>query len=181
MKKYWKLFSSTFYLSSFTFGGGYVIIPLMKKQFVDDLGWIDEDEMTDLVAIAQSSPGSIAVNASILVGFKVAGFPGALVTTLGTMLPPLFILSIISLFYVEFRDNRYVGAALNAMQAGVAAVIIDVVYTMASQIIKTKKTLSLVIMVVSFIAASVFKVNVLIIILFAGSIGAWSSLRGAKQ
>ena len=96
-------------MSGFTFGGGYVIIPLMKKKFVNDLGWIDENEMTDLVAIAQSSPGSIAVNASILVGYKIAGFPGAVITTLGTMLPPLFILSIISLFYVEFRDNRYVG------------------------------------------------------------------------
>ena len=73
MNKYWKLFSSTFYLSSFTFGGGYVMIPLMKQKFVHDLGWIEDDEMTDLIAIAQSSPGSLAVNASILVGFNAIG------------------------------------------------------------------------------------------------------------
>lgn len=73
---YWKLFSSTFYLSAFTFGGGFVIIPLMKKKFVDNLHWIEEEEMLDLTAIAQSSPGAIAVNASILVGYRVAGWSG---------------------------------------------------------------------------------------------------------
>ena len=91
---YRKLFCSTFYLSAFTFGGGYVIIPLMRKKFVEQLHWIDEEEMMDLTAIAQSSPGAIAVNASILVGYRVAGVPGALVTVLGTVLPPLIILSI---------------------------------------------------------------------------------------
>ena len=95
-KDYLTLFTSTFTLSAFTFGGGFVIIPLMRKKFVEQLHWIDEEEMMDLTAIAQSSPGAIAVNASILVGYRVAGVPGALVTVLGTVLPPLIILSIIS-------------------------------------------------------------------------------------
>ena len=69
------LFLSTFKLSAFTFGGGYVIIPLMRKQFVDRLGWLEEQEMLDLTAIAQSSPGPIAVNAAILLGYRVAGVP----------------------------------------------------------------------------------------------------------
>ena len=102
--KYKKLFFSTFQLSACTFGGGFVIIPLMRKKFVDELGWIDEDEMLDLTAIAQSSPGAIAVNASILVGYHVAGFLGAMLTVLGTILPPLIIISIISMFYRAFRD-----------------------------------------------------------------------------
>ena len=76
LQKYKKLFFSTFELSACTFGGGFVIIPLMRKKFVEELGWIEEDEMMDLTAIAQSSPGAIAVNASILVGYHVAGFPG---------------------------------------------------------------------------------------------------------
>ncbi len=83
------LFTSTFTLSAFTFGGGYVIVPLMRKRFVEQLGWIDEQEMLDLIAIAQSAPGIIAVNTSILVGYKVAGVGGAVFTLLGTMLPPL--------------------------------------------------------------------------------------------
>lgn len=181
MNKYWKLFSSTLYLSSFTFGGGYVMIPLMKKKFVHDLKWIEENEMTDLIAIAQSSPGSLAVNASILVGYKIAGLPGALITTLGTMLPPLFILSIISMFYVQFRDNIYVSAALNAMQAGVAAVILDVVYTMAYQIFSDKNKISISVMFIAFIAGAFLDVNVLLIILAAGSFGAWTHLRGSKD
>ena len=94
--KYWQLFLSTFKLSACTFGGGFVIIPLMRERFVKELHWIDEEEMLDLTAIAQSSPGSIAINASILVGYHVAGIPGALITVVGAALPPLIIISIIS-------------------------------------------------------------------------------------
>ena len=77
-----------FLYSAFTFGGGYVIVPLLKKKFVDDLKWIEEEEMLDLTAISQSSPGAMAVNTSMLIGYRVAGTAGALVTILGTVLPP---------------------------------------------------------------------------------------------
>ena len=106
--KYWQLFLSTFKLSACTFGGGFVIIPLMRERFVKELHWIEEEEMLDLTAIAQSSPGSIAINASILVGYHVAGIPGALITVVGAALPPLIIISIISAFYQAFRSNKYV-------------------------------------------------------------------------
>ena len=89
-------FTLTFYLSAVTFGGGFVIIPLMKKKFSDDLKWIEKDELLNLVAIAQSAPGSVAVNSSILIGYRVCGVLGALITILGTVLPPLIILSTIS-------------------------------------------------------------------------------------
>ena len=91
-KVLWKIFVSTLYLSAFTFGGGYVIVTLMKKKFVDEYHWIGEDEMLDLVAIAQSSPGAIAVNGAIVVGYKLLGIPGALVAILGTILPPFVII-----------------------------------------------------------------------------------------
>ena len=84
-----KLFLSTLYLSAFTFGGGYVIVTLMKKKFVDEYHWIGEDEMLDLVAIAQSSPGAIAVNGAIVVGYKLAGIPGTLVRSWGRSCPLL--------------------------------------------------------------------------------------------
>ena len=115
---YRKLFFSTLKLSACTFGGGFVIIPLMRQRFVEQLGWIEEQEMLDLIAIAQSSPGAIAVNASILVGYHVAGVPGALLTVLGTVLPPLIILSVISLFYQAFRDNAIVNMAWPVCSAG---------------------------------------------------------------
>lgn len=179
-KVYRKLFSSTFYLSAFTFGGGYVIIPLMKKKFVDDLKWIEEKEMLNLTAIAQSSPGAVAVNASILLGYRVAGFAGAMVTIIGTVLPPLIILSVISMFYTAFKNNIVVKMVLKAMQAGVAAVIADVVITMGGNIIKEKAVLPVLVMVGSFAAAYFFKVNVMYIILVCGLIGAIKAFSDKK-
>lgn len=170
-KTYRRLFLSTFTLSAFTFGGGYVIISLMKKKFVDDLKWMEEQEMLNLAAIAQSSPGAVAVNASILVGYRVAGFLGAVVTILGTILPPFVILSVISLFYIAFRDNVVVNAVLKGMQAGVAAVIADVVVNLGGSALKDNKALSIPIMAGAFIATYFLKVNVMYIILCCGLIG----------
>ena len=181
MRTYIKLFTSTFFLSAFTFGGGFVIIPLMKKKFVDDLNWIEEDEMLNLTAIAQSSPGAVAVNASILLGFRVAGKVGALVTILGTILPPLIIISIISFFYTAFRDNTVVNAVLKGMQAGVAAVIADVVFNLGGNVVKNKDTVLTIVMIASFIATFFLKVNVMYIILICGCIGAAKAIYNAKK
>ena len=172
MKFYFKLFYSTLCLSAFTFGGGYVIIPLMRKKFVNDYKWIEEKEMYDLTAIAQASPGAIAVNAAVIVGYRLAGFLGALITIVGTVLPPLVILSIISIAYTAFRDSLIVQYALRGMQAGVAAVIIDVVISMIIDLFKEKKVLPVGIMVVAFIATFVLKINLIIIIFTSGIIGA---------
>lgn len=175
MKKGWKtyekLFTSTFYLSAFTFGGGYVIIPLMKKKFVDDLDWIDETEMLNLAAIAQSAPGAVAVNASILLGYRIAGIKGAMITVLGTVLPPLIILSVISIGYAAFRDNVVVNAVLKAMQSAVAAVICDVVWTMGSGVLKEKQVIPTIVMFGAFIANYFFWVNVIVIVLACGALG----------
>lgn len=169
---YLKLFLSTFYLSAFTFGGGFVIIPLMKKKFVEQLGWIEEEEMLNLVAIAQASPGAVAVNAAILVGYRIAGLLGALISILGTVLPPLIIISVISLFYIAFRSNVVVNAVLQGMQAGVAAVIIDVVFNLGGGILKDKEWVATTLMIGAFIATYVFKINVIFIIIGCGCIGA---------
>lgn len=171
-QKYKKLFLSTFQLSACTFGGGFVIIPLMRKKFVEELHWIDEQEMMDLTAIAQSSPGAIAVNASILVGYHVAGIIGALITVFGTILPPLVIISVISLFYKEFRDNVIVNMAMTGMLAGVAAVVCDVVITMGKSILKEKRILPVIILLASFIAVRFLEVNIILIILICGVLGA---------
>lgn len=125
-----KLFFACLYLSTFTFGGGYVIVTLLKEKFVDHYHWIEEDEMLDLVAIAQSSPGAIAVNGAIIVGYKLAGIPGMLVSVIGAIIPPMVILSVISVFYDAFCSNYYIAALLKGMTAGVGAVIMSVVYDM---------------------------------------------------
>ena len=181
LNKYRTLFLSTLQLSASTFGGGFVIIPLMRRKFVEQLHWIDEQEMLDLTAIAQSSPGAIAVNASILVGYRVAGIPGACLTVLGSILPPLVIISIISLFYAAFRDNPIVNMAMNGMLAGVAAVILDVVYTMGRSVFRLRRVLPVLVMLLSFIAVRFLKVNILLIILACGLIGAADTLRQQKR
>ena len=149
-----KLFFSTLYISAFTFGGGFVIITFMKKKFVDELHWIDEEEMLDLTALAQSSPGAIAVNAAILVGWRVCGFPGMLTAVLGTIIPPMAILSLISFFYTAFATNLYVALVLKGMQAGVAAVILDVVCGLGGNVIKLHKPVYLKINVIYIIIAA---------------------------
>lgn len=180
-KFYWKLFLSTFTLSAFTFGGGYVIVPLMQKRFVKDYKWIEEDEMLDLVAISQSAPGPIAVNASILLGYRMAGIPGALATISGTVLPPLIIITIISYFYLAFRDNKLIRTLLKGMQAGVAAVIADAVIQMAAKIIKNKAPLPIVVMILAFIASAAIKVNIIYILLICGAIGGYTALRTKRR
>ena len=135
----WTLFTSMLYISAFTFGGGFVIVTFMKKKFVDELHWINEDEMLDMTALAQSAPGAIAVNAAILVGRRVAGFTGMIVSVLGTIIPPITILAVISLFYKAFATNPWVAAVLGGMQAGVAAVICDVVWNLGAKVVKEKE------------------------------------------
>ena len=180
-----KLFTSTLYISAFTFGGGFVIVTFMKKKFVDELHWIDEKEMLDIAALAQSSPGAIAVNAAILVGWNVAGLPGMVVAVLGTIIPPMVIIMVISLFYAAFAANRYVALVLKGMQAGVAAVILDVVCELGLKVIKTKQWLNYIIMAAAFVATFFFDVNVIYIILAALAVGITKAIilhkRGIKQ
>ena len=165
------LFFTMMYISAFTFGGGFVIITFMKRKFVDELHWIDETEMLDMTALAQSSPGAIAVNAAILVGWKIHGFPGMIVAVLGTIIPPMAILSVISLFYQLFATNQYVALVLKGMQSGVAAVILDVSLSLGINVVKNKRWIHIALMVASFIATFFFKVNVMWIILAAAAIG----------
>ena len=146
-----KVFISTLYLSAFTFGGGYVIVTLMKKKFVDEYHWIEENEMLDLIAIAQSSPGAIAVNGAIVVGYKLAGMAGAATAIIATIIPPFVIISLISVFYNAFRDNFIVSQILEGMQAGVGAVIAAVVFEMGAGIIQGKQLSSILIVAAAFL------------------------------
>lgn len=176
-----KLFISTLYLSTFTFGGGYVIVTLMKNKFVDELHWIEEKEMLDMVAIAQSSPGPIAVNGAIVVGYKLCGMAGVLAAVLGAVLPPFVILTIISGIYMVFKDNKIVSAVLLGMQSGVAAVIASVVYDMGKAELQTKSIMSVLIMAGAFAANYVWNVNVVYIILLCAAIGVIRTLAAGRK
>lgn len=175
--KLWKLFITTFTLSAFTFGGGFVIVSLYKKKFVEEYKWIEEDEMLDIVAIAQSSPGPIPVNASVILGYRLHGIIGSLTALFGTILPPFIIISLIAVFYEEFKSNKVIMAALQVMRAGVAAVILDVVINLGSRVVKSKSILSIAIMFIAFILMYFFNVGAVYIILACLLIGITTVLR----
>lgn len=167
----WMLFSGMFYISAFTFGGGFVIATFVKKKFSDELGWIDESEMLDLIALAQSAPGAIAVNVAILVGWKVFGVIGMIASVLGTILPPMIILTAVSFIYNLIADNMYVAMVLKGMQAGVAAIILSVSIDLAVKVMKEKSILYDALMVAAFVLSFFFKVNVVFLIIAALLLG----------
>lgn len=171
LKSYFKLFRSTFVLSAFTIGGGYVIASLMKKKFVDEYKWLSEEEVLDLIALAQSAPGPVAVNVSIMLGYRMAGIIGSIITTVGTVLPPLITIAIISHFYEIVKENSFIKALMKGMSVGVAAVIIDVIVKMGGDIIKTKNIIAISTMIAVFILSVVFNVNVAFLIVASGIFG----------
>lgn len=175
------LFLSTLTLSTFTFGGGYVIVSLLKQQFVDKLHWIDNDEMLDLVAIAQSAPGAVAVNGAVVVGYKIAGVCGALVAIAGAVIPPMVIITLISLCYDIFKNNIYVAATLEGMKAGVCAVIFSVVYDMLVEETKKHDAFNIVILVAAFVLNYFLKVNVIWILLGTIAIGVLRTIAFKKR
>ncbi len=180
-----QLFLATLSISAMTVGGGYVIVSLIKKRFVDEYGWITEEEMLDFTAIAQATPGSIAIIASQLVGSRVAGNLGAAIAVLGTILPPVIIISVVTAFYTLFQNNPYIEAALRGMQAGAAAVMADVVVTMCLAAYRQKNALQLAVMAAAFGATFVFRVNTVLVIVFGGMFGvalsAWNKKHGHKH
>lgn len=162
--KYFTLFRISFSISAFTFGGGYIVIPMMRKFFIEELQLLEESELLDMAAIAQSSPGAIAVNLAVLVGYRIAGLPGAIITGIGTITPPILILSVVSLFYKSFRDHRIISAILKGMEAGVAATMVDLIIDMSQSLIREKNLLLRVLAPLAFVASFVFDVSVIIIL-----------------
>ncbi|MBE6022571.1 MAG: chromate transporter [Cellulosilyticum sp.] len=170
-KDLWILFKSMFMLSACTFGGGFVIVSLMKKKFVEELGWLEEDEMLDITAITQSSPGPLPVNASVIIGYRMKGILGSLIAVLGTIIPPMVIISTICVFYTQFRTNPYINMALQVMRAGVAAVIIDVTWNLAKNVWNGKSVFYIALMIVAFISTYFLGISGMIIILICLGIG----------
>lgn len=176
-----KIFIYTFQLSATTFGGGYVIVSLMQRIFVEKLGWLNKDEMLDFAAIAQTAPGSIAVNVAILVGHRLAGAAGVLFAVLGTVAPPLILLSLISVGYSAVAENVTVGYILKGMQAAVIALIVNSVVNMAIPYFKKRDIVSIILIAISCLLATVFEINVIYIILGSGAVGVVMALISCRK
>ena len=151
-------------ISTFTFGGGFVMVSMLQKECEKKRGWVSDTELEDIAVIAQSAPGSVGVNAAIMLGYSLRGLPGVAASLLGTICPPLVILSVISAFYVQFSEAVLVAAALEGMRAGVAAIVFDVALSMVSKVIAEHRVARTGTMITAFVAAAVLDVSCLIII-----------------
>ncbi len=150
-KVYLKLLWFSFFISMVAFGGGFVVLSLLRDIFVKKLKWITDDEMFDLSALAQASPGAIALNTSMLVGFKIAGFLGALLTIIGSIIPPVMVITALYYFYDAIKAYAIVGYLMAGMQAGVSAVIISLCYDMWKKVfINDKSVFTVVLLILSF-------------------------------
>jgi chromate transporter len=168
---YAELFKEMIIISSCTFGGGFVIISMMRKKFCDQLHWVTDEEVLDMTAIAQSAPGALAVNSAIIFGYRIAGIPGALVSVLATILPPLVIISLITMVYDAFSSNVIIQTALRVMRAGVGAVIVDVVIDLAGNVLRSRDVLNIILMIAAFTASWFFGVSAVSLILLFIALG----------
>lgn len=158
-------------IAAFTFGGGYTIVPVIKDEFAVNRKLIKEEEMLDIVSIATSGPGPMAINASILTGYRLHGVMGGIFAAISSAIPSLLIISVISYFYEAFSQNYYVNAALTGMGGVIAATLIITSYKMAKQALKSHTLLSAIIYITAFIASFIFKINTGIIILVIAIFG----------
>ncbi len=124
----WEMFTTFLKIGAFTFGGGFAMIPIIQEEIVERRGWIDDEEFIDIISIAQSSPGPIAVNSSMFVGYTVKGFPGALISTIGTVLPSFIIILIIANFFSSVQDNLILDKIFYGIRPTVVALIFSTVY-----------------------------------------------------
>jgi len=176
------LFSSFIKIGAFTFGGGYAMIPLIQREVVEKRKWITDKEILEIIAIAESTPGPIAVNAATFIGYKTAGFFGAFMATMGVILPSFFIISAVSLVLRQFENLKVVQYAFQGIRAGVLALILKALISMCKQCPRSR--ISYVIVLIAFLFVAVFNMNVLIVIMICAVIGLVYSLiaeRGKKN
>ena len=174
LKKALQLFLTFFKIGAFTFGGGYAMIPLIQKEVVEEKKWITDDDILEIIAIAESTPGPIAINSATFVGYRVCGFWGSFFATLGVVLPSFVIILIISFVLNEFQNIKAVQYAFNGIRAGVLALLIKALWGMYKK--TPKNIVSYIVIALSFIAVAIIDVPVLLVIIGCALFGLISSI-----
>jgi chromate transporter len=174
----WKMFRTFFKVGAFTFGGGYAMLPLIQEEVVDKNKWLDDDEFLDIIAIAEVTPGPVAVNTSVYVGYKMEGFKGALVCTLGTILPSFLIILCIAMFFSQYRDNEIINKIFMGIRPAVAALIFSAVYKLAKG---TKQTVAKVIISVAAALVIILLDISPIYVILAASLGSILYFKGKER
>ncbi len=169
VKKLWELFITFFKIGAFTFGGGYAMISLIQREAVEEKKWVSDEDILDIVAIAESTPGPVAINSATFVGYKVCGFWGSFFATLGVVVPSFTIIFIIANVLRGFRDIKAVEYAFWGIRAGVLALIIKTLVNMYKKI--KKGALPYFLMAISFLLVVFLEVNIFVVIILSGIIG----------
>lgn len=164
-----QLFLTFMKIGAFTFGGGYAMISVIQRETVENHKWITDDDILDIIAIAESTPGPIAINSATFVGFQVAGFWGSFFATLGMVIPSFVIISIIALFLAQFENSKIVKYAFNGIRAGVLALILNAFLKLLKK--QPKEVMGYIIMALAFVAVVVFDINTIIVLIAAALIG----------
>jgi chromate transporter len=174
------LFLTFFKIGMFTIGGGMAMIPVIEREIVDKKKYIDKEEIIDAFAVSQSLPGVIAINSAIYVGYRIAGFLGAVASTLGVVLPSFIIILAIAILFTNITGNVWVDKALTGVKAGVAGVIVTAIIRIGKRIIRN--VFAIVLAIIAFILAAVFDVSIVIIVL-AGALSGYLyyGIREAKK
>ena len=178
-KRLWILFTTFLKIGAFTFGGGYAMIPLIQREVVEKHGWMTDDDILEIIAIAESTPGPIAINSATFVGYRTGGVLGSTLCTLGVVLPSFLIISVIALVLREFADIPAVKYAFFGIRAGVLALVLKALWTMYK---KCKKSpTAYVVMAVAFVAAAFLNVPILAVIVSCAVIGLISSFTAGRR
>ena len=172
--KHLALFTTFFRIGLFTFGGGYAMLPLIERETVENHKWISEEDMMNMVAIAESTPGVLAVNSATFVGCRVAGFTGALCATLGVIIPSMAIICILSMFYLSFLQNRWVAAAFGGIRCAVVLLMFNAVKKLSKQV--KFSPLYLALGIAAFVLAVFTEVDTILILLGAGIVGVFHAM-----
>lgn len=163
------IFMTFFKIGLFTFGGGYAMVPLIEYEMVEKHRWIDSKEIIDIVAIAAAAPGVISVNTATFVGYRVAGFRGALVATVGMIIPSYVIICTIAIFYQQFKDLVWVSYAFTGIRAGVIVLLLGAVFELGKKLEYT--TMAVLILTITFVLATFTELNVIFLLIGSGIAG----------
>ena len=179
MKELWSIFLTFMKIGAFTFGGGYAMIPLIQKEAVENHKWVTDEDILNVVAIAESTPGPIAINAATFVGYQVAGFTGAVVATLGVVLPSFLVILAISYVLQQFRDLKAVAYAFRGIRVGVLVLLLKALHKMFKA--NKKGWMAYVLMGLSFVLTAFCKVNTFLVIGLCGVLGLVSWLMAERK
>ena len=165
LKKMWIIFINCFTISM-TANSGYAMFGVMKNRFAGKYGWVTEEEMEDYLALAQSSPGPVAVNSAVQVGQHVAGLPGVFSAVMGIILPPFLIMLLVTYFYTFVSTNPYVRLFIDGMQAGVCAMLLDIMLGLFKTVAKRNHIVYYLLIVISFLYVRLTKYSIFYLAVF---------------